>query len=68
MLRGKGSQVGFPKCAVLAPEIAAFGGAVLVVPMLIMKLHRRNLTSLLMTSTFVTAVETALAYFMEDAE
>ncbi|KAH8587019.1 hypothetical protein B0O99DRAFT_642917 [Bisporella sp. PMI_857] len=48
--------------------IAASAGLALIVPMLIMTLHRTKLTSLLTTSFFVIAVAIVLAYVMEDAQ
>lgn len=47
--------------------MAIFGGAALVVPMLIMSLRPSKLTGLLTTSLFVVGVAVALAWFMKDA-
>ncbi|RSM14633.1 hypothetical protein CEP52_001164 [Fusarium oligoseptatum] len=47
--------------------MAIFGGAALVVPMLIMSLRPSKLTGLLTTSHFVVGVAVALAWFMKDA-
>jgi VIT1/CCC1 family predicted Fe2+/Mn2+ transporter len=47
--------------------MALFGGAILVVPMLIMSLRPSKLTGLLTTSLFVVGVAVALAGFMRDA-
>jgi hypothetical protein len=47
--------------------MAIFGGAALVVPMLIMSLRPSKLTSLLTTSLFVVGVAIALVWFMKNA-
>ncbi|KAJ5727950.1 hypothetical protein N7493_005770 [Penicillium malachiteum] len=47
--------------------MALFGGAALIVPMLIMTLSPSKLNSLLTTSLFVVGVAVVLAWFMEDA-
>ncbi|KAJ5729146.1 uncharacterized protein N7483_003654 [Penicillium malachiteum] len=47
--------------------MALFGGAALIVPMLIMTLHPSKLNSLLTTSLFVVGVAVILAWFMKDA-
>ena len=49
-------------------KMALFGGVVVVVPMLIMALHRTLLTTLLTTSLFVLAVGLVLAWSMDSAE
>ena len=49
-------------------SMALFGGVVVVVPMLIMTLHRTLLTTLLTTSLFVLFVALVLAWFMNSAE
>ena len=48
--------------------MALFGGVVVVVPMLIMALHRTLLTTLLTTSTFVLAVGLILAWSMNGSK
>ncbi|KAJ6013493.1 hypothetical protein N7540_008084 [Penicillium herquei] len=47
--------------------MALFGGAALIVPMLIMTLHPSKLNSLLTTSLFVVGIAVILAWFMKDA-
>lgn len=49
-------------------RMALFGGVAVVVPMLIMTLHRTLLTTLLTTSLFVLAVGLILAWSMDRAE
>lgn len=48
-------------------RMALFGGVVVVVPMLIMSLHRTLLTTLLTTSLFVLALGLVLAWSMDSA-
>ena len=47
--------------------MALFGGVALVAPMLIMRLHPTELTTLLTTSLCVLGVGVVLAWFMKDA-
>lgn len=47
--------------------MALFGGFVLIAPMLIMRLHPTELTTLLTTSVFVLVVGIILACYMTDA-
>ncbi|KAJ5717292.1 hypothetical protein N7488_002938 [Penicillium malachiteum] len=47
--------------------MALFGGAALIVPMLIMTLSPSKLNSLLTTSLFVVGIAVILAWFMKDA-
>jgi hypothetical protein len=48
--------------------MALFGGLALIVPMLIMTLHRSKLTSLLTTSVFVLGLAVVLAWIMDTAD
>jgi hypothetical protein len=47
--------------------MAAFGGAALIAPMLIMSLHPTKTTNLVTPSAFVVVVAVLLAYVMTDA-
>jgi predicted neutral ceramidase superfamily lipid hydrolase len=47
--------------------MAAFGGAALIAPMLIMTLHPTKVTNLVMASAFVMVVAVLLAYVMTEA-
>jgi hypothetical protein len=47
--------------------MAIFGGATLIVPMLIMVLDQRRVTTLLTTSCFTLGIGLILAFWMEDA-
>jgi hypothetical protein len=48
--------------------MALFGGAVLIAPMLIMRLHPTLVTELVTTSVFVLAFGIILAWFMTDGD
>lgn len=47
--------------------MAVFGGATLIVPMLIMVLDQRKITTLLTTSFFTLGIGLILAFWMDDA-
>ena len=47
--------------------MAVFGGATLIVPMLIMVLDQRRVTTLLTTSAFTLGIGLILAFWLEDA-
>ena len=47
--------------------MAAFGGATLIVPMLIMVLDQRMVTTLVTTSAFTLGIGLILAFWMEDS-
>ena len=49
-------------------RMALFGGASLIAPMLIMRLHPTLLTELVTTSVFILAVGVVLAWYMKDAQ
>ena len=48
-------------------QMALFGGVAVVAPMLIMVLHKTQLTALVTTSVFVVAVGLVLAWVMREA-
>lgn len=48
--------------------MATFGGLTLIVPMLIMVLDQRRVTTLVTTSAFTFAIGLVLAFWMEDAQ